>query len=128
MYYLRFTHLRAYADFLKTKDFDFTHFDVADISPPGGGIMYSAVATQRIGNGADPSVDCLAVCHEILFQESAEVAEVADAKNAKAHVKKIENAVWKTFSRREQAVKDAGLEIRRGILTTTPPEVLIRAK
>jgi hypothetical protein len=122
MYYLRFTHLRAYADFLKTKDFDFTHFDVADISPPGGGIMYSAVATQRIG------ADCLAVCHEILFQESAEVAEVADAKDAKAHVKKIENTVWKTFSRREQAVKDAGLQIRRGILTTTPPEVLIRAK
>ena len=122
MYYLHFTHLRAYADFLKAKDFDFTHFDVADISPPGGGIMYSAVATQRIG------ADCLAVCHEILFQESAEVAEVADAKNAKAHVKKIENAVWKTFSRREQAVKDAGLQIRRGILTTTPPEVLIRAK
>ncbi len=122
MYYLRFTHLRAYADFLKAKDFDFTHFDVADISPPGGGIMYSAVATQRIG------ADCLAVCHEILFQESAEVAEVADAKNAKAHVKKIENAVWKTFSRREQAVKDAGLQIQRGILTTTPPEVLIRAK
>jgi hypothetical protein len=122
MYYLRFTHLRAYADFLKANDFDFTHFDVADISPPGGGIMYSAVATQRIG------ADCLAVCHEILFQESAEVAEVADAKNAKAHVKKIENAVWKTFSRREQAVKDAGLQIRRGILTTTPPEVLIRAK
>ena len=122
MYYLRFTHLRAYADFLKAKDFDFTHFDVADISPPGGGIMYSAVATQRIG------ADCLAVCHEILFQESAEVAEVADAKDAKAHVKKIENAVWKTFSRREQAVKDAGLQIRRGILTTTPPEVLIRAK
>ena len=122
MYYLRFTHLRAYVDFLKANEFDFTHFDVADISPPGGGIMYSAVATQRIGD------DCLAVCHEILFQESAEVAEVADAKNAKAHVKKIENAVWKTFSRREQAVKDAGLQIRRGILTTTPPEVLIRAK
>ena len=122
MYYLRFTHLRAYVDFLKAKEFDFTHFDVADISPPGGGIMYSAVATQRIG------ADCLAVCHEILFQESAEVAEVADAKDAKAHVKKIENAVWKTFSRREQAVKDAGLQIRRGILTTTPPEVLIRAK
>ena len=122
MYYLLFTHLRAYADFLKAKDFDFTHFDVADISPPGGGIMYSAVATQRIGT------DCLAVCHEILFQESAEVAEVADAKDANAHVKKIENAVWKTFSRREQAVKDAGLQIRRGILTTTPPEVLIRAK
>ncbi len=122
MYYLRFTHLRAYADFLKANDFDFTHFDVADISPPGGGIMYSAVATQRIG------ADCLAVCHEILFQESAEVAEVADAKDAKAHVKKIENAVWKTFSRREQAVKDAGLQIQRGILTTTPPEVLIRAK
>ena len=122
MYYLCFTHLRAYADFLKAKDFDFTHFDVADISPPGGGIMYSAVATQRIG------ADCLAVCHEILFQESAEIAEVADAKDAKAHVKKIENAVWKTFSRREQAVKDAGLQIRRGILTTNPPEVLIRAK
>ena len=122
MYYLRFTHLRAYVDFLKAKEFDFTHFDVADISPPGGGIMYSAVATQRIG------ADCLAVCHEILFQESAEVAEVADAKDAKAHVKKIENAVWKTFSRREQAVKDAGLQIQRGILTTTPPEVLIRAK
>ncbi len=127
MFYLRFTHIPAYVDYLKAlptygQEFNYTHFDVADISTPRGDVMFSAVATQRIG------ADCIAVCHEVVFQEPAEAAEAADRKDARAHARKIEKAVWRAFSARERAVKDAGLIIRRGILTTEAPEILQRAK
>ena len=124
MHYLKFNNFGAYIHYLKEHGGRSTHLDVGDLST-GENFAFAIVATCRLE-------DCILVCHELAHHGSIHPPEDVDEAKVAAWnertQKKIQQKVWQILDQREKAFRADGVDVRRGILTANPPEVLARAK